>query len=142
MVKRKNVERKNDPEDNLIPDYTIWLDYFRKIQYVCPWSYESFVQGKTKIVPFDSDLVTLMEMNWNIEPWEVILYVVSNLTLEEIDNFVARRNDSQEKCEYLWSHPSYSKGGNNQAPVPVIIQQDRQRLMELRNASQKSKRWI
>lgn len=112
-----------------------WLDYFRKIQYVCPWSYESFVQGKTKIVPFDPDILVLMEMNWDIEPWEVILYVVSDLTLDEIDDFVARRNDCQEKCEYLWSHPSYSKGGNNQTPVPVIIQQDRQRLMELRNAS-------
>jgi len=138
MVKRKNVERKNDLEDNLIPNYIVWLHYFRRIKNVCPWSYESFIQGKTKIVPFDPDMLTLMEMNWNIEPWEVILYVVSDLTLDEIDDFVARRNDSQEKCEYLWSHPLYSKGRNNQAPVPIIIQQDRERLMELRNASKKS----
>ena len=71
-------------------------------------------------------------MNWNIEDWDAIVYVVDDLTLEEIDDIVAHRNDSQEKCEYLWSHPTYSKGGNNQAPFPIIIQQDRRQLMELR----------
>ena len=50
-------------------------------------------------------------MNWNLESNDALVYVVDDLTLNEIDEFVAHRNDCQEKCEYLWSHPSYTKGG-------------------------------
>ena len=78
-------------------------------------------------------------MNWNIEDWDAIVYVVDDLTLNAIDDIVAHRNESQEKCEYLWSHPTYSKGGNNQAPYPIIIQQDRAQLMELRNGKKEKK---
>ena len=95
-------------------------------------------KGRIKIVPLDIDILKLTEMNWNIEDWDAIVYVVDDLTLDEIDDIVAHRNDSQEKCEYLWSHPTYTKGGGNQAPFPIIIQQDRAQLMELRYAK---KRW-
>jgi hypothetical protein len=61
-----------------------------------------------------------------------------NYTLDDMDSIVEERNEVQDTCEYLWSHPSFSKGGKNQTPQPVIIQQDRARLMELRNASKKS----
>ena len=123
MVKRKEAEVKYN-----------WLQYFYSIRHVCPWSYESYLKGRIKIVPLDIDILKLTEMNWNIEDWDAIVYVVDDLTLDEIDDIVAHRNDSQEKCEYLWSHPTYSKGGNNQAPFPIIIQQDRRQLMELRYA--------
>ena len=56
-----------------------------------------------------------------------------------IDEYVAFLNECQNTCEYLWSHPGFTKGGNNQTPVPVIIQQDRARLMELRHGSKKKK---
>jgi len=123
------VERKNEAEAKCN-----WFQYFHSIRHVCPWSYESYCKGRIKIVPLDIDILKLTEMNWNIEDWDAIVYVVDDLTLEEIDDIVAHRNDSQEKCEYLWSHPTYSKGGNNQAPFPIIIQQDRRQLMELRYA--------
>jgi hypothetical protein len=124
MVKRKEVE-----------DNSIWFHYFHRIRHVCPWSYQSYLKGKIKITDFDEDIVKLTEQNWNINEWEAIVYVVKDLTLDAIDEFVAHRNDSQKKCEYLWSHPTYSKGGNNQTPWPVIIQQDRKWLMELRYAN-------
>ena len=76
----------------------------------------------------------LTETNWVVQPYDALVYVVDDLTLEEIDDIVAHRNDCQEKCEYLWSHPTYTKGSNNQAPYPIIIQQDRAKLMELRYA--------
>ena len=123
------MERKNEAEAKCN-----WFQYFHSIRHVCPWSYESYCKGRIKIVPLDIDILKLTEMNWNIEDWDAIVYVVDDLTLEEIDDIVAHRNDSQEKCEYLWSHPTYSKGGNNQAPFPIIIQQDRRQLMELRYA--------
>ena len=122
MAKRKNVEVEVD-----------WLKYFHSIKHVCPWSYESYTQGTTKITQFDSNILKLNEQNWRNLPWEVIVYQLGDdLTLDAIDKFVAIRNESQEKCEYLWSHPSFTKGGNNQTPVPVIIQQDREQLLKLR----------
>ena len=133
MVKRKKVERKEEVEAK-----SIWFQYFRSIRHVCPWSYQSYLEGKVKIIPFDRELMELTEANWDIEPNDALVYVVDDLTLDEIDDIVAHRNDCQEKCEYLWSHPTYTKGSNNQAPFACIIQQDRAKLMELRYARKKS----
>ena len=127
--KRKKVDRKEEVEDK-----SIWLKYFHSIRHVCPWSYKSYLEGKIKIIPFDRELLKLAEANWSLETSDALVYVVDDLTLNEIDEFVAHRNDCQEKCEYLWSHPTFTKGSNNQAPYPIIIQQDRARLMELRYA--------
>jgi hypothetical protein len=120
------VERRNGQEVN-------WLDYFQSISKVCPWSLQSYLNGTTKITEFDEDIVKLNEQNFQNLPWEVIVYLTGDdLTLDAIDEYVALRNKCQENCEYLWSHPSFTKGGKNQTPVPVIIQQDRKILMELR----------
>ena len=122
------MEKRKEVEDN-------WFQYFYSIRHVCPWSYKSYLEGKIQIIPFDRELLKLTEMNWKVQPNDALVYVVDDLTLDEIDEFVAHRNDCQEKCEYLWSHPTFTKGANNQTPKPVIIQQDRKRLMELRNAN-------
>lgn len=122
------MERKKEVEDS-------WFQYFYSIRHVCPWSYKSYLEGKIQIIPFDRELLKLTEMNWKVQPNDALVYVVDDLTLDEIDDFVAHRNDCQDKCEYLWSHPTFTKGANNQTPKPVIIQQDRKRLMELRNAN-------
>jgi len=120
------AKRKNEAEVD-------WLTYFQSIKNVCPWSYESYTQGTTKITQFDKDILLLNEQNWSTLPWEVIVYLTGDdLTLNAIDEIVVYRNESQEKCEYLWSLPSFTKGGNNQTPVPVIIQQDKKTLERLR----------
>ena len=127
------MERKEEVEAK-----SIWLKYFHSIRHVCPWSYKSYLEGKIKIIPFDRDIMELTEANWSLETNDALVYVVDDLTLDEIDDIVAHRNDCQEKCEYLWSHPTYTKGSNNQAPFACIIQQDRAKLMELRYARKKS----
>jgi hypothetical protein len=128
------VVKRKGQEANFIPDFTTWLWYFRRIKKVCPWSYKSFIDGTTNSL--DIEKLNFFESNWEQEPWEAIIYLVGeDLTLDEIDNIVASKNESQIKCEYLWSHPSFSKGAKNQTHVPVIIQQDRKRLMELRYAN-------
>ena len=129
------MERKEEVEAK-----SIWLKYFHSIRHVCPWSYQSYLEGKIKIIPFDREILELTETNWVVQPYDALVYVVDDLTLDEIDNIVAQRNDCQEKCEYLWSHPTFSKGGNNQAPYPIIIQQDRAKLMELRSGRKKTKK--
>ena len=132
------MERKNVQEDKLPSDYTVWLRYFKQIKNVCPWSYKSFIAGTTNIVPFNLELLIENESNWNEQPWEVIIYLMGDdYTLDDMDSITEHRNKVQNTCEYLWSHPSFSKGGNNQAPNRIIIQQDRASLMELRNGKKK-----
>ena len=132
------MERKNVQEDKLPSDYIVWLRYFKQIKNVCPWSYKSFIAGTTNIVPFNLELLIENESNWNERPWEVIIYLMGDdYTLDNMDSITEYRNEVQNTCEYLWSHPSFSKGGNNQAPNRIIIQQDRARLMELRNGKKK-----
>lgn len=128
MVKRKEVE------DN-------WLTYFHSIKNVCPWSYESYKKGRIYITEFDQTKVIETELNWNMDKYDAIVYL-TKMSVDELDKFVEERNDEQDLCEYLWSHPSFSKGGKNQTQTPVIIQQDRKWLMELRNARSKSTRRI
>ena len=110
------MERKNKDTDESFP-YMIWLDHFRVEKPVNPSFYDSFIEGTTKIVPFDYEILTLFEMNWEQEPWEVIFYQVGDdYTLSEIDEIVNTRNSIQTKCAYKWSHPPT-------LPKPVIIQE-------------------
>ena len=133
--KRKRMERKGEAaEDN-------WLVYFHSIKNVCPWSYESYKKGRIYITEFTQTKVIETEENWTMDKYDAIVYT-TQMSVDELDTFVEQRNDEQDLCEYLWSHPSYTKGGKNQTQTPVIIQQDRKWLMELRNARSKSKRRI
>lgn len=128
------MERKKEVEVKIN-----WLEYFYSIRKVCPYSYQSYLEGTTKITNFDEDILVLNEQNFETLPWEVIVYLLGDdLTLDAIDEYVASLNDCQNTCEYLWSHPTFTKGGNNNTPVPVIIQQDRARLMELRSGKKKN----
>ena len=106
------MERKSEAEAKLN-----WLEYFHSIKHVCPWSYESYLNGTTKIMDFNEDFLVLNEQNFRTLPWEVIIYLLGDdLTLDAIDEYVAFLNECQNTCEYLWSHPGFTKGGNNQTP--------------------------
>lgn len=120
------MERKKDHEGSL------WLHYFLSIKDVCPWSYESYMQGRTKITNFDADIIKLNEQNWNVVEQDAFVYIANDMSIDELDEFCENRNSKQEKCEYLWSHPKYTKGGNRQTFRPVVIQQDREQLEKLR----------
>ena len=110
-----------------------WLIYFYSIKNVCPWSYESYKKGRIHITEFTETKVIETEQNWTMDKYDAIVYT-TQMSVDQLDTFVEKRNDEQDLCEYLWSHPSYTKGGKNQTQTPVIIQQDRAMLMELRYA--------
>ena len=120
MVEKKEVE-----------DKSLWFNYFHSIKKVCPWSFKSYCNDRILITQFDKDILKLNEQNWSLKQWDAIVYT-SKLSVDELDKFCEKRNELQEKCEYLWSHPHYTKGGNRQTHCPVIIQQDRAQLTELR----------
>ena len=79
--KKKGKKKKGGKKKEVEAKYN-WLQYFHNsIRHVCPWSYESYCKGRIKIVPLDIDILKLTEMNWNIEDWDAIVYVVDDLTL-------------------------------------------------------------
>ena len=52
------MERKKEVEDK-----SIWFNYFNSIKNVCPWSFESYCNGRVKITQFDRDILELNEQN-------------------------------------------------------------------------------
>lgn len=108
MAKRKSVE-------------VDWTAYFKHIQPVCPWSYAAYQRGEIAIHEGFCDIYPL-------DGYQARVYVVKHsprLCKLHTDRLNAQRPHE----EWLWSHPSY---GNNSAPTPIFIQQDRATLERLR----------
>ena len=122
--RRKKVEKRKEVEDN-------WLTYFHSIKNVCPWSYESYKKGRIYITEFIEAKVIETEQNWNMDNYDAVVYL-TDMPVDQLDKFVKKRNRKQTSCEYLWSHPKFTKGGNRQTNQPIVIQQDRAFLTELR----------
>ena len=102
----------------------MWQTYFQKIKDVCPWSWEAWQNGKIKITQLN-EIIPLGE-------YEAILYIVGNVDEDSLDDYVESLNEEYTEYEFLWSHPTHTKGGKNQTPIAVVIQQDRRVLENLR----------
>ena len=113
-----------------------WLEYFEGIQGVCPWSLASYKNGTLHIEEF-----SLQKLADNLRSQDTFVYTIKEeITVDALQEIVYRLNKSQKKQEFLWSHPAYTDGSNNQTSVAVIIQQDRKRLKQLRDGSKKKKK--
>lgn len=119
-----------------------WEQYFQSISHVCPWSLESFQQGRIDFVPFSWDGIKAREATWRklTQPnFDAVVYIaIPETEIEELD-FICEYMEHSPNCIYFWSHPEHTKGGNNQAPLPIIIQQDRENLTKARASLKKHK---
>lgn len=108
-----------------------WARYFANIKGVCPWSYAAFMKETILFVDYnDSTIKTWASLyGANGCNYEAFVYKCegkdSNWLNETCDIMSVRYSNS----EWLWSHPE--KGGDS-TPIPVIIQQDKKRLEDLR----------
>ena len=98
-----------------------WTTYFNFIQTECPWSRAAFSKGKIDIVK--SRLVL------PLGNYEARVYVYKDITPRRLKKICKQRDATDLDCEWLWSHPRYK---NYSTPVPVLIQQDRQKLNKIR----------
>lgn len=96
-----------------------WAEYFQSIKIQCPWSYSAWQQGQIEIIEYQGQIFPLGNLQARV-------YVMSaeQATLDSLAE--AFDNDTDE---WLWSYPGY---GPYATRVPVLIQQSRQRLSELR----------
>ena len=111
MVKR--VVEKN-PEGN-------WAQYFPHIKPVCPWSGAAHKKGEIKIT----------EWTGEVEPLgtnQAIVYVCPKHNRRRLKK-LHKKVDISPEYEWLWSEPT---NGPNASPVPVLIQQDKRKLFDLR----------
>lgn len=104
-----------------------WADYFSKIKQQCPWSYAAWQQGQIDIQKFKGQL-------GDLGAFQARIYLVA-LNKRRTKKLAKKLDLGHD--EILWSHPSY---GPWATPVACLIQQDRKRLQELRNAYTQSNR--
>ena len=98
-----------------------WAEYFARIQPVCPWSGAAWRADQIDIVRTS-----------RIRPlgqYRARIYML-DLSRRRLKKLAARRDSGPD--EWLWSHPAY---GDNGAPVPCLIQQNRAELTRLRGKS-------
>ena len=97
-----------------------WGKYFLSIQKECPWSIVAWTKGKIDIAQWSGKVLDLGD-------YRARVYVVKNINKRRLKK-IAKLLD-QGSCEWLWSYPGC---GSFATPVPVLIQQNRQELNDIR----------
>ena len=98
-----------------------WLEYFKSIRAVCPWSMPAYVRGEIEIV-----------RGSRIRPlhnYRARVYVLWGWSARRIKKLATKLTVHDTVNEWLWSHPSY---GGHSAPIGCLIQQDQQELNRIR----------
>lgn len=96
-----------------------WYSYFKSIRTECPWSYSAYLNGQIQISPWQGEILPL---GTNLAR----VYTVSES--DQAVEALAKSLDHGED-EWLFSYPGY---GEFASPVPILIQQNRALLAELR----------
>jgi hypothetical protein len=100
-----------------------WLAYYQSIAQECPWSLKAYQQGQISTLHWVESqtipaLGTLAARVWIVDyPSSIIEAMAEELNSRDTD------------CEWLFSYPGY---GEYATPVPVLIQQNRLILANLR----------
>ncbi len=98
-----------------------WRQYFQGIRNVCPWSLAAYNRGRIDL--------TVSKRPKPLGSFEARVYIIKNITPRRLKKLCKQLDTEDQIDEWLWSHPRYK---NNSTPVPVLIQQNRSRLMEIR----------
>lgn len=96
-----------------------WYSYFKSIRTECPWSYAAYLHGEIDICEYTGQVKPLGN-------FQARVYIV-HAPNETVEALAAAFDHGED--EWLFSYPGY---GEFATPVSVIIQQNRQRLRELR----------
>jgi hypothetical protein len=108
------VRRKN-------PVVVDWAAYFWDIRSECPWSWAAWQQAQIDIQSWTGSVRDL-------GPYQARMYLV-RISTQELEALTDQLCLQYPNCEWLYSYPEY---GESATPVPVLIQQDRDRLQRLR----------
>lgn len=104
-----------------------WLEYFLSIKSVCPWSWAAAKRDRIDIQQWKQGIKPLGE-------YEARIYTAPAHKPRQLKKISNTLNQTRPNEEWLWSHPKYQ---HNSTPIPVLIQQDRSRLEQIRQNLQK-----
>ena len=99
-----------------------WYQYFKSIRTECPWSYSAYIHNKIEICEYQGVVKPLGDL-------EARIYIV-NAPTATVESLAAGLDYENRQDEWLFSYPGY---GPYATPVPVLIQQNRSKLNELRS---------
>jgi len=106
-----------------------WAEYFARIRGVCPWSYKAFMNDNILIINYgEADFITFAKL-FGHSKHETYVYKCIGHTSEWLNAKCDEMNVLFNHCEWLWSHPEY---GGDSPDIPIIIQQDKKQLEQLR----------
>jgi hypothetical protein len=97
-----------------------WEEYFQHIKPVCPWSGAAHKKGEIKIIQWPGEIEPLGNN-------QAIVYICPNYNRRRLKKLHKKIDNGD--YEWLWSEPT---NGPNASPVPVLIQQDKRKLFDLR----------
>lgn len=98
-----------------------WAEYFQSIKESCPWSLAAWRRNQISVQRWQGEPLPL-------EPFLARVYIV-DLNPRRLKKLCARLDRESSQDEWLWSHPRY---GGDSTPVPVLIQQNRNKLENIR----------
>lgn len=99
-----------------------WSKYFNSIKTVCPWSLSAWKRGGIDIQSWRGEAIPL-------DSWDARIYLAPHHKPRQLKKMCDRFNRDNPSEEWLWSHPVFE---DNSAPIACFIQQDRERLLLLR----------
>ena len=99
-----------------------WSEYFRSIRRVCPWSLPAYQRGEIEIIVYKGYRIALDP------PLRARVYIC-DLNQRRLKKLATEYENIDKLNEWLWSHPDFL---NYSSPLPVLIQQNRQYLAEMR----------
>jgi hypothetical protein len=107
-----------------------WAKYFASIRGVCPWSYN--LMDKILVLDAHVNCMNTWSTIFKASNYEAFVYKFPRAKAQWLINKCEELNASQEHSEWLWSHPDEDSGDNTSTHIPVLIQQDREQLTDLR----------
>ena len=105
-----------------------WLKYFESIQSVCPWSLPAYRKGQIEIVKWRG-------LRFSLEPPLLARVYICEVNHRRLKKLAQDFNHIDKTNEWLYSHPKFL---HHSAPLPCLIQQNRQYLTDLRLKYKKS----
>ena len=116
-----------------------WLEYYKSISKVCPWSYRSYTMGSIITIPYNEVTFETFATTFSVckskegVQTDCFVYVCEGKSPQWLETTVKQlqRVDKYSDSEWLYSTPEDDDEGNA-TPVPVIIQQRKKQLEKLR----------
>ena len=107
-----------------------WQRYFEDIRTQCPWSWQAYQKNQIDIVNWQNTVIPLGDFQARI--------YICDATDSQLKKLAERLDDVSDEDEWLFSHPGYGRWATS---VPVLIQQNRSRLNELRDIINSKSNW-